>query len=635
MESFADFDNATILGPNAPIDEEGKHIERWSPLGANDSPDLSVDDNLSGTESISSEKLQNTTGDNQILNSSLLLLTSHFAQVQFRIEQILQADPQEKETLMRDLEQFAWKGLPDLHSFELCQSNPQDPHKETMGDQQKKNMSLIIDQLKSQLNDLEQFAYRSGEIEQPPTQSILEKQRFVLEELGKYFSFNVSEFPSLTEEEIKERVKVGLNQLTNPIKTNEALVNQLKTQIIDLERFIDFLHDEGTPDSAIGKVLEAFQRYKQEQRTRTLPNNQPSGDQAGLDYAEGGYHIGLSRRRAQTAQGSFDRPQRLHSKSQGQFEDLKTAGLITRALMMLQICATVQLAGRRSRAREQAEKYAKSATKRNLSQPNAAKGNHWGDIRARLEVAIDMVLEKADRLHQAREQCLQKGQTESTSNASEDIRQPGDGRMSSEKTCVSECVKAERELNLTVRKQFCPALEALIEHGSRVPATKRRVVDGDDTRTSLLSSLLDMFGCISRNRLEVLSYPNKFTDSNDDSDSDEEEEEGSDSDDGSTYKDHYIESEEERRARVLRKRNAQSSAWAIFLKYYVLTNGRAFNDTPARKLSESFALDIIGGKVVTAKQHLLSSMGTVLEEFNKYKRSEETQFKALVCIGLK
>lgn len=31
-------------------------------------------------------------------------------------------------------------------------------------------------------------------------------------------------------------------QIINPIKTKEALVDQLKTQITDLERFIEFLH---------------------------------------------------------------------------------------------------------------------------------------------------------------------------------------------------------------------------------------------------------------------------------------------------------------------------------------------------------------------------------------------------------
>lgn len=81
MESFADFDNAVILDPKAPVDEEGKPIERWAPLGANDSPDLSMDDNLSGTENISPNKMRNMTEEHEILNSSLLLLTSHFAQV--------------------------------------------------------------------------------------------------------------------------------------------------------------------------------------------------------------------------------------------------------------------------------------------------------------------------------------------------------------------------------------------------------------------------------------------------------------------------------------------------------------------------------------------------------------------------
>ncbi|VDO03179.1 unnamed protein product [Rodentolepis nana] len=638
MESFADFDNATILDPKAPVDEEGKLIERWAPLGANDSPDLSMDDNLSGTDSASSDKMRNMTEEHEILNSSLLLLTSHFAQVQFRLEQVLQADPNEKETLLRDLEQFAWKGVPDLSSLKPIQSNYQDGNNEPLEDQQKKNMPFIIDQLKSQLNDLEQFAYKSGEIEQPPTQSILEKQRLVLEELGKHLGLNASEFPSLTEEEIKERVNAGLNQLTNPIKTNEALVNQLKTQIIDLERFIDFLHDEGTPDSVIVKALEAFRRSQQDQGSKAVSSRQQyEKDEGGQDYGEGGYHIGLSRRRPRTARGSFDRSSSYFSKSKKEIENQKSEGLITRALTMLQVFATIQLAGRRANMRQQTEKHTKTAVmKKNLSQPNAAKGNHWGDIRANFEIAIDIVLEKAEKLRRVREEYLKKVQTKPLMSDLENVRQPGDGRMPLEyrsgKIRDPEYVKAERDLNLAVRKQFCPALEVLIEHGSRVHATKQRGMNADGTGPSFLGSLLATIGCFSRNRLEAPSYPNKFADSSDDSESECADKDGSDEE--SRERNDYVESEEDRRARILRKRNAQSSAWAIFLKYYILTNGRSFNDTPARKLSESFALDIIGGKVVTPKQHLLSSMGTVLQEFNKYKRSEATQFKALVCIGL-
>ena len=81
MESFADFDNAVILTPKAPVDENGELIERWAPLGANDSPDFSLDENSSISECALSDKHQTINEENEILNSSLLLLTSHFAQV--------------------------------------------------------------------------------------------------------------------------------------------------------------------------------------------------------------------------------------------------------------------------------------------------------------------------------------------------------------------------------------------------------------------------------------------------------------------------------------------------------------------------------------------------------------------------
>ncbi|KAL5971773.1 RUN domain-containing protein 1 [Taenia solium] len=437
MESFADFSNPTISTAKAPVDEEGKPIERWAPLGANDSPDLSVDENASVSDSASSDKLRSITEEQEILNSALLLITSHCAQVQFRLEQVLQADPEEKELLLRDLEQFAWKGVPDLHALRSNQKTFQvqiwlgyDSAEESPDDQQRKQMSHMIDQLKSQLHDLEQFAYKSGEIQQPPTQNVLEKQRLVLEELDRHLDLNVSEFPSLTEKEIRERVNAGLTQLTKPIKTNEALVDQLKTQIIDLERFIDFLHDEGAPDSVIGKALEAFRRYQQDQRNRTSPTIQHERA-GGPDCVEGGYQIGLSRRR-QNRQNSFNPSEESVLRPKRQFDDQKMEGLTARVLTMLQVFATMQLASRRARMHQQAERYAKSAGARKLSQINGAKSHHWGDIRARLEMAVETVLEKAERLCQVRQQHNRQTQASpnSSSNVSnEEARQPSDNRV--------------------------------------------------------------------------------------------------------------------------------------------------------------------------------------------------------------
>lgn len=61
------------------------------------------------------------------------------------------------------------------------------------------------------------------------------------------------------------------------------------------------LLDEGMPDSTIGKALEAFRRFQQEQRSRTVSSQQYEEDEQGTDYEEGGYHIGLSRRRPHSA----------------------------------------------------------------------------------------------------------------------------------------------------------------------------------------------------------------------------------------------------------------------------------------------------------------------------------------------
>ena len=35
---------------------------------------------------------------------------------------------------------------------------------------------------------------------------------------------------------------------------------------------------------------------------------------------------------------------------------------------------------------------------------------------------------------------------------------------------------------------------------------------------------------------------------------------------------------------------------------FALQHGKEYNETPARKLSQSFDLDIVGGKAITAKQ---------------------------------
>lgn len=74
--------------------------------------------------------------------------------------------------------------------------------------------------------------------------------------------------------------------------------------------------------------------------------------------------------------------------------------------------------------------------------------------------------------------------------------------------------------------------------------------------------------------------------------------------------------------------------WELFVKYYQAKNGRAYVDSPARKLSQAFALPVGGGSTVTPKQSLLSAIHLVLTEHDPFKRSADSELKALVCMAL-
>lgn len=81
----------------------------------------------------------------------------------------------------------------------------------------------------------------------------------------------------------------------------------------------------------------------------------------------------------------------------------------------------------------------------------------------------------------------------------------------------------------------------------------------------------------------------------------------------------------------------QMHVWELVLKYYHSKNGEHFNDTPARKLSESFNLDIFAfpSHVSSSKHSMLTVIGSIIRSHTPYKRSFDSHFKAFVCAGLK
>jgi RNA processing factor Prp31 len=104
------------------------------------------------------ERLKLMESEQAELNRSLLRLTTHFAQVQFRLKQIVAADSKDKETLLRDLEEFAFQGCPDMtitDTSQLMETMGVEEH-ESQLEQQKQKQQQLVAQLQMQLEDIDQ-----------------------------------------------------------------------------------------------------------------------------------------------------------------------------------------------------------------------------------------------------------------------------------------------------------------------------------------------------------------------------------------------------------------------------------------------------------------------------------------------
>nr|XP_006638190.1 PREDICTED: RUN domain-containing protein 1 isoform X1 [Lepisosteus oculatus] len=243
--------------------------ERWAPVGAVASPeDEEPADGKSdapgprcrGASSAGAAdmatRLRKLQEEQDLLNSSLLALTSHFAQVQFRLKQIVHAQSEEKEGLLQELEEFAFKGCPhvlgcraqDAQVLENSEELSEREKRERLEAQREKQRELIV-QLKTQLDDLERFAYQEGSYDSLPQSVVMERQRVIIDELIKKLDVNLNEdIGRLSPEELRQRVDSAIAQIVNPARVKEQLVEQLKTQIRDLEMFISFIQDEvGNP----------------------------------------------------------------------------------------------------------------------------------------------------------------------------------------------------------------------------------------------------------------------------------------------------------------------------------------------------------------------------------------------------
>lgn len=82
----------------------------------------------------------------------------------------------------------------------------------------------------------------------------------IIDELIKKLDVNLNEdIGNLSPEELRHRVDAAIAQIVNPARVKEQLVDQLKTQIRDLEMFINFI--QGTV-SHIRRIISGWTSLK-------------------------------------------------------------------------------------------------------------------------------------------------------------------------------------------------------------------------------------------------------------------------------------------------------------------------------------------------------------------------------------
>ncbi|KAH0504959.1 RUN domain-containing protein 1 [Microtus ochrogaster] len=458
------------------------------------------------------------------LDSALLALSSHFAQVQFRLLQVVRGAPAEQQRLLRELEDFAFRGCPHVLGYEGLEDpcggddegdglpgdrprvrgkdQSEREKRERLETQREKKKELIL-QLKTQLDDLETFAYQEGSYDSLPQSVVLERQRVIIDELIKKLDMNLNEdISSLSTEELRQRVDAAVAQIVNPARVKEQLVEQLKTQIRDLEMFISFIQDEvGSPLQTGGHCECKASGRTGTSSTRAGSSTQPPG--AGKTKAEDVKRV---------------RETGLH--------------LMRRALAVLQIFAVSQLG------------CATGQIPQTLWQRGQA-DRDYSPLLKRLEVSVDRVKQLALR-HQPHDHVITSANLQDLSLGGKD------------------------ELTMAVRKELTVAVRDLLAHGLYASSSGMSLV------MAPIACLLPAFS----------SAPETM------------------------------------------------HPWELFVKYYHAKNGRAFVESPARKLSQSFALPVMGGSAVTPKQSLLTAIHLVLTEHDPFKRSADSELKALVCMAL-
>lgn len=179
------------------MDEPG---HRYDPVGSSNE----FDSNVEHDEHAYFKKLEN---EQELLSTSLQALTSHFAQVQFRLRQIISAPQEQKINLIENLDEFASRGIPELKSY--------DDKNECMLSaiyQQRLNQFQLINKLQMELCAASNFANE------------------------KEIDFQINNSEVVVNEDILDSTDLDLTRLKTQILNLDTFVTDLQYETINLKQ---------------------------------------------------------------------------------------------------------------------------------------------------------------------------------------------------------------------------------------------------------------------------------------------------------------------------------------------------------------------------------------------------------------
>ena len=327
------------------MDEPGEYEEndypiwqepRCEPLGA---PKETLCDETT-PEQAQGDRLHALEEEQEILSSSVFSLTSHLAQVEFRLRQILKAPPEEKDEMLKALEEFTSRGVPDSRTAPQGSSGEASCGEcvelERKISRQRTKQAHFIDRLKIQLKELEHFAAN-------PASTGETKHRTLIDHLKTEIDQNLEEgcYQPLTAEELRHQINCAVRQYADKQLSKDEIISKLQAHIEDMQKFIKLMKNE-------------------ELKNSKLPTETKN--------------VGKSEK----FEKNFSR-----SKSN---DDLRseTINLMRKASTLIQIFTVSQFGCSPNTNRRYEGK----------SSPNVT---HWGNLRARLEMSVDGVLHLVSR----------------------------------------------------------------------------------------------------------------------------------------------------------------------------------------------------------------------------------------------